>query len=153
MEKRDYLAQAILYPERIIIVTVNNYKDILYYATDELTILPVNIDEEQLAKVVIKHLDNSKLHANSKEDRKTLRDSFKRKSGFKTEKDYVNNAKYLSIYKNKVEIVIEPFDNRLSEKDKLFYRIPSSIITCTLPCDNALLGSYIREGWSKCLFS
>lgn len=152
MKKKQSL-QAILYPTKIIIVTVYHYDDYMSYSTDNFTILSIDVDDNQLGKTVNKHLEDSKYLQMPTEEKRKMRKNFLHQTGLKTEKAYVEDAKYLDVEKQEICMTIRPHDNRLSEKYKLFYFIPSSIITCPLPCDNALLGSSIREGWTKCLFS
>ncbi len=145
---------ATLYPDKIIIVTRNRKDPGTWYSTDFFTILAVDIDSLTLGRTMINHLEESTERDISYDQIKSIRDNFRKKSKFKTEKAVMQDAKYVSIFLLDNVIRFESYKNMVTKGgQKEFYRIPDSILALSFVNDYTFIGEHLRNAWEKCKFA
>jgi hypothetical protein len=146
-------AIATLYPEQILIATVDRTVVGYSITTPEISKLPVDAIFESIGQTVKKHLSLSKTEVPAPSDFNTLYQEFLKAAGFENAKAHYKGARYLSIYQKDNEIVITPTVNGgatgkeggfLGSKD-----IPTIHVNASIS-DNEL-GAQIRKAWSNCV--
>ena len=153
-EKHSQTAAAILYPDKIIIVTRNTLKKSSWYITDNFTILTNSSSDNEIAETVINHLDQSISDEKSHEEINKLWKSYLIKTKLKSNIKSHENARFLSVFKTKKSITIHPKENKNSERLKASYHgIPDKILHVDLKISSQDLGKAIRLCWDKCTFS
>lgn len=147
-------ALAILYPDKIIIDTLDKVKAGFNIVSTNPTILATDSENQILGRTVREHLDSSKydLKNPSQADFKILQENFLKSYGFKTLKKYHENAKYLSITEQGAEIILEPTKNGGSiGKEKGFSQIMEKSISISKNINDDELGKLIRKEWQNCI--
>jgi len=141
---------AVLYPDRIIIETRNKKGYSTWYSTDNLTILPLDISDAELGNIIMNHISQSKEEIVSIDQIKKIRENYRKKAKFKSEKATMQNAKYVSLYSNGDTIRFEPKKNKIAKG--AFYGMPDKIFEVKINSDYASIGSNIRKAWDACTF-
>jgi hypothetical protein len=140
---------AIMYPDKIIIVTKYSKDEFVSYLGDIISILNVDVSNEELGKAVLDHLEKSVRKDFTLEEIKKLNDSYKRLTKFKSENAAMIDAKYVSVTMKGGLVIIEPFSNKIS--NRTYYRLPREIKE-TKDIDIGNIGIELRLAWNKCLF-
>ncbi|HKB43526.1 MAG TPA: hypothetical protein VKC90_04025 [Chitinophagaceae bacterium] len=144
-------ASATLYPDKILIETIDRVKDGFGISSANMTILPVDTDIEILGSTVRRHLGLTKTGLPIPKDYKQHYSDFLRKAGFKNGKDHHRNALLLHISQKDNEIKIGPTRNGgYTGKERGFLGIKDADIIVNSNIDNTTLGDKIKYGWSKC---
>src|SRR4030095_16106413 len=140
---------ALLFPDKIIIETINKKDAGTWYSTGECTILPLNTSDVELGDCVLNHLKQSKEREVSYDQ---IRENWKliiKKASFKTEKAFLQYVKRVSIILEGRKIVLEPF--KIDIPKKMFYRLPDFIKEIEyIPENFETIGKELRNSWSKC---
>jgi len=144
-------AAIIFYPDKIIIETRNKKDNYTWYSSGKLTIFPINASAGMLGEGIINHLNQSEIKGIEMKEMKELRNLFRKKGKFKSEKSTMEDAKYVSIYSDKNMIRFEPKKNKTSQQ--LFYNMPESISEFAVKnLDSIKIGKYARDSAAKCVF-
>ena len=138
---------ATLYPDRIIIETRNKKDEYTWYSTDEVSIIPLDANDQIIGEAIHKHMNSSKMQDVSFEEIKQFRDGFKKATGLKTEKAIQQDAKYVSLYLTNGQLRFEPFKNKLHQKS--FYRLPENIFSIE-PENLFEIVNGLRKAWNYC---
>lgn len=147
-------ALVILYPDKIIIDTLDMVKAGFTIMAANPTILATDVTNQTLGKTVRIHLNSTKygLKNPSQTEFKTLQQSFLKSYGFTTLKKFHENAKYLSITEQEAEITLEPTKNGgPTGKGKGFSEIPEKSITIAKSMNDAYLGELIKTELHECI--
>ena len=147
-------ASAILYPNKIIIVTMNITGQGSYYTTDDLTILPVDSSFEVLGRVISAHLFRSKFVkpglVNYREEQK----KYLKKGKLKSEPDSRKDARYVRIDRMKSVLSFRPMENQISKgRSGALYGMPNDIFHIEDSNDYVSIGHAIKDGWTKCILT
>lgn len=152
-KKEDFVLQAnaTLYPDKILIETVDRVKEGFGISSTNISILPVNADNDTLASVLRHHLSLTKMGLTKPKDYEKCYQDYLDKAGFKNGKEHHLNALLLSIYQRDDKIAISPTKNGgHSGKERGFLAIKNADIIVQSSISNADLSDKIKEGWSKC---
>ena len=139
---------ATLYPDRIMIETRNKKDQYTWYSTDEVTVIPLNANDQMIGEAIHKHLNSSKMQDVPFEEIKELRNRFKKATGLKTEKAVQQDAKYVSLYVTNDQLRFEPFKNKVQQKS--FYRLPEHIFSIAFTGNVSEMVNGLRKAWSYC---
>ncbi len=144
-------ASATLYPEKILIETIDSVKEGSGICSTNISTLFVDIDGETLGSTIRQHLNSTKTALIIPKDYKKHYQDFLNKAGFKNGKEHHKNALRLTISQRQNQITISPTKNGgYSGKERGFSGIKDSDIITTTDIDNSTLARKIKEGWSKC---
>lgn len=144
-------ASATLYPDKILIETVDRVKEGFGISSTNITTLPVDTDNNTLGSTLRHHLNSTRTGLTIPKDYKKHYQDFLNKAGFKNGKDHHKNALHLTISQRKDKIILSPTKNGgYTGKDRGFLGIKNSDIIVTANIDNSTLADKIKEGWSKC---
>ena len=147
-------ALAILYPNKIVIDTLDKVKAGFNTVSANPTILNTDSENQLLGRTVREHLELTKHNLNnpSQAELKVEQENFLKAYGFKTLKSYHANAKYLSITEQDQEIIIEPTKNGGSTgKERGFSYGLGKSISIEKNIKDEELGKLIKETWQKCI--
>ncbi|MBK0403713.1 CdiI family contact-dependent growth inhibition immunity protein [Adhaeribacter sp. BT258] len=146
---------ATLYPDKIILATENKVKDGFWIVTDQVSILPTDIDDSDLGEAVRKHLTLSKTDVPNPKGQvefKQNRDRYKKAIGFRSEKQIMEGARYISIIEENSTLVISSTKNGGTSGDqKGHHYLPESIVKFPKEISNQGLAQNIKLAWSKCV--
>jgi hypothetical protein len=144
-------AGATLYPDIILIETIDRVKEGFGISSTKITTLSVDTDLETLGAIIREHLSLTKSGLTIPQDYKQHYKDFLSKAGFKNGKEHHKNALYLSILSRQNQIIIGPTKNGgYTGKDSGFFGIKDSDIVMDANIDNSTLAGKIRYGWTKC---
>ncbi|MFY7732409.1 MAG: contact-dependent growth inhibition system immunity protein [Bacteroidia bacterium] len=144
-------ASATLYPNKILIKTVDRVKEGFGISSTNVSTLPVEIDNNTLGLTIRHHLNLTRTGLTMPKDYKKHYQDFLDKAGFKNGKEHHKNALHLTISQRQDKITLSPTNNGgYTGKDRGFVSIKDSNIVLTADIDNVTLGDKIKEGWSKC---
>lgn len=144
-------ASATLYPDKILIETVDRVKEGFGISSTNISTLPVNIDNNTLGLTLRHHLSLTRTGLTRPKDYKKHYQNFLDKAGFKNGKEHHKEALHLTIIKRQGKITLSPTKNGgYAGKDRGFLGIKDSDIIITTDVDNSTLAHSIKEGWSKC---
>ena len=144
-------ASATLYPDKILIETIDRVKEGFGISSTNISIIPVDTDNETLGSTIRHHLNSTKTGLSIPKDYKKHYQDFLEKAGFKNGKEHHKNALHLTIYQRQNQVTITPTKNGgYTGKDRGFLGIKDSDIIVTVEIDNSTFADKIRKGWSKC---
>lgn len=152
-QQRDNVLQAsaTLYPNKIIIETIDRVKEGFGISSTNISTLPVDTDNDTLGSTIRHHLNSTRTGLTIPKDYKKHYQDFLDKAGFKNGKEHHKNALYLTISQRQNQIIINPTKNGgYTGKDRGFLGIKDSDINVAVDIDNSTLADKIKEGWSKC---
>jgi hypothetical protein len=142
-------AGATLYPDKIVIETVNRIKNSSGVISANVTILSANEDSETLGQTLRKHLYESRDDLKEKETGEYK--DYLKAAGFKNRNEHHKNALYLGVDQRNGKISLSPTINGgPTGKNRGFSEIKDSIVLDTTITDKEL-GKQLRLGWSKCV--
>ena len=137
-----------MYPDKIVIETVDRIKNSYGVTSSNVTMLKADVDSVTLGQTLRRHLDQSRDNLKTTEtgDYK----DYLKAAGFKTRKEHYKNAIHLTVDKRNNRISLNPTINGgPTGKDRGFSETKETIILSTTVTDKEL-GDQIRYGWSKC---
>ena len=144
-------ASATLYPDKILVETIDRVKEGFGISSTNIAILPVDTDLETLGSTIRHYLSLTKAGLSIPKDYKKHYQDFLDKAGFKNGKEHHKNALHLTISQRKNQIIINPTKNAgYTGKDRGFLGIKGTDIVVNADIDNLALGEKIKEGWTKC---
>lgn len=144
-------ASATLYPDKILIGTIDIVKEGFGISSANISILPIDTDNQTLGSTIRYHLNSTKMGLTLPNDYKKFYQNFLDKAGFKNGKEHHKNALYLTITQKQNQLTISPSRNGgFTGKNRGFLPIKDSTIFATTEMDNSTLASKVIEGWSKC---
>ena len=141
-------AGATLYPDKIVIETVDRISNSYGVTSSNVTILKADVDSVTLGQTLRRHLDQSRDNLKTTEtgDYK----DYLKAARFKRRKEHYKNATHLTVDKRNDKISLNPTINGgPTGKDRGFLETKETIILSTTVTDKEL-GDQIRYGWSKC---
>lgn len=150
---RDSSIGAILYPDRILIETQDKVRAGLRVTTDQITFLDVEVNDNELGKVVIKHLNLSRTGVRDpkQKDHKIYEEKYKKATGLKTIKAQMKDAKYVGVIKKESVILFEPTINGGSTGPNRGYRdVENASISIASNSSAKEIGETLRASWIKC---
>lgn len=142
-------ASAYCRKNKILVHSDSLTKDGFTIASKPYFILPIKTSDEELGKAIIEALLNSKYNVPTPDssDFNKIRQDRLKAIGVKTEKELMEEAKYLAISSIKDKINILPTQN--SGKDG-FVHLNDLIININVDSDYETIGEKIIEGWEIC---
>ena len=144
-------ASATLYPDKILIETIDRVKEGFGISSTNIATLPIDTDNNTLGSTLRHHLKSTRTGLTRPKDYKKHYQDFLSKAGFKNSKEHHRNALHLTISQRQDKIIITPTKNGgYTGKDRGFSGIKDSDIIVTVDIDNSILADKIKEGWSKC---
>ena len=144
-------AAATLYPDKILIHTIDRVKEGFGISSTNITILPTNIDPEALGSVTRNHLNLTKHNMPIPKDYKQHYREFLKKAGFRSGKEHHSNALHLSIVQRQNQIVISATKNGgYTGKESGFLDLDNAKFSISADTDDSNIGNMLRKGWSKC---
>src|SRR5690606_15689599 len=152
-QQKDTVLQACatLYPDKILIETIDRVKEGFGISSTNISTLPVDIDNNTLSSTLRHHLNATKTGLTIPRDFKKHYQDFLNKAGFIYGKEHHKNALHLTISQRQNKITLSPTKNGgYTGKERGFIEIKDSDIIVTADIDNSTLADKIREGWNKC---
>jgi CDI immunity protein len=144
-------AAATLYPDKIVIETVDRIKNSYGVISANVTVLNANVELETLGRTLRHHLNMSRDNLKEKDTKDSYNDYLKA-AGFKTRKEHHKNALHLTVHKKDGKIFLEPTINGgPTGKNRGFANTSDRPIAVDGDITDAELGEMIRHGWSKCV--
>jgi hypothetical protein len=144
-------ASVTLYPDKILIVTIDRVIAGFGILSTNLSILPIDVDLATLGSTIQQHLHLTKGDLSIPDDYKKHYKDFLAKAGFKNGKEHHANALQLGIFQRHNQITINPTKNGgYTGKDRGFVDLKDSDIIVNADIVNSVLGEKIKEGWTKC---
>lgn len=144
-------ASATLYPDKILIETIDRVKEGFGISSTTISTLPIEIDVETLGSTIRDHLSLTKTGLTIPKDYKKHYKDFLDKAGFKNGKEHHKNALHLTISQRQNQIRISPTKNGgYTGKDRGSIGIKDADIIVNADIDNSALGDKLKEGWPKC---
>jgi len=152
MSKHERSVAAVAYPDRIIVEVRNKLDEYTWYSTADLVLLATDISDSELGQVVLDGLERSEEKKISYEEIRQLREQYRKKAKFKSEKATLVKARYVSIYGQNGKIRFEPKENKASKH--AFYNLPDAIVELKKDTnDPSTVGRQLRNSWVACAFS
>ncbi len=143
--------EAIQYPDKLVISTRNQIDDYTWYTTDDITLLPPNASKLEIGNYILAHLNASKRQESLVTDFKKIRESYRKILKKKSEKEVIQNAKYVSVFLDRSVIRFEPKKTRLSKLT--FYNLPERIIEIDINSDSVTIAEKLKESWNNCILT
>jgi len=144
-------AGATLYPDKIVLGTVDRIKNSYEVITGNVTVLDANADNETLGRVLRHHLDQSSDNLRANDARERYKDYLKA-AGFKTKKEHHKNALHMMVSQRDGKIFLEPTINGgPTGKNRGFANTKDEPIAVDENATNKEMGDMMRRGWSKCM--
>lgn len=143
-------AGATLYPDKIVIGTIDKIKDSYSVISSKVTILPAPVDAQTLGKTLRYHLNQS--DDNLKGDTEGRYKDYLIAAGFKNRKEHYKNARHLFVRQKGDKIFLEPTINGgPTGKDRGFANTVDPPLIIDIQASDSELGDTIRRGWHKCV--
>ena len=145
-------ANATLYPDKILLCTTDRVKDGFGISSLNISLLPVDIDNETLGQKLRYHLSLTRTDLPIPQDYKKAYNEFLTKAGFKNGKEHHKDALFLMVSQQEKEILISPTKNGGFTGKERGFLVMNDVESIKLPVniDDLSLGNNIRDGWSKC---
>jgi CDI immunity protein len=145
---------ATLYPDKIIIETIDRAKEGFGISSTKISILPVDTESSLLSLTVRKHLNLTEVNLAIPKDYKQHYADFLKLAGFKNGKEHHKNALLLNLHQKGDTITISPTKNGgYTGNERGFLGIKDSDIIVITDIDDATLGDKIKYGWTKCEYN
>jgi hypothetical protein len=142
-------AGATLYPDKIIIETVDQIKNSYGVSSANVTILNANEDPASLGQTLRRHLDQSR--DNLKETETGEYKDYLKAAGFKNRKEHYKNALYLTVEQRNGKISLTPTINGGTTGENRGFSETKELIVLNDTVTDKALGDQLRFGWSKCV--
>jgi hypothetical protein len=144
-------ASATLYPDKILIETIDRVKEGFGISSLNLALLPIDASSELIGSKLKYHLSLTQHNLNIPKDYKKHYNSFLGAAGFKNAKQHHKDALHLTIDQRDENITIHPTRNAgATGKDSGFLGIKGTEIKLNSDISNQQLGNAIRAAWLKC---
>lgn len=144
-------ASATLYPDKILIETIDRVKEGFGISSENISLLPIDIAAETLGSKVKHHLRLTQTGLSIPADYRQHYSNFLKKAGFKNGKEHHRNALRVEISQHDGLIKISPTKNGgYTGKDRGFVGVKDADIILNMAIDDAALGDKIKFGWTKC---
>jgi hypothetical protein len=146
-------AGATLYPDKIVIQTVDRIKDLYSITSTNVTILGLKASSEFLGQTLRYHLEQSRDNIKKPKDIGDDRYAkFLKAAGFKNRKEHHRNALHLVIGEKDGKIDLSPMINRgPTGKKGGFYNTQHQPLVVDVKVSDTELGDALRLGWTKCV--
>jgi len=147
-------AGATLYPDKIVIETVDRIKDSYGVISTNLTILDPGAESNLLGQTLKHHLGMSRNDLKMTNDIDGRYAAYLKKAGFKNRKEHHRNALHLAIHQKDLKISFAPTINGgPTGKNRGFMGTKEEPITVDSNASDSELGDMMKLGWSKCVCS
>ncbi|RZK34284.1 MAG: hypothetical protein EOO61_13860 [Hymenobacter sp.] len=151
LENKILQAGATLYPDKIIIETLDRVMEGFAISSAKVTVLPIGADVGLLGMTVREHMALTTADLHLPRNHKQHYAEFLKQAGFVSGKEHHKNALRLELYQSGKTITLSPTRNGgYTGKGKGFLEIEGSKITITAEAGHAELGERLRSGWAKC---
>jgi hypothetical protein len=141
-------AGATLYPDKIVIATINRIKDSYGVTSANVTVLGTEVTSQTLGQTLRKHLDQSR--DDLKEAETGEYKDYLKSAGFKNEREHYKNALYITIDQKGNKISLGPTINGGAKGvNRGFAHIAGEVVLDASISDKEL-GNHLRLVWSKC---
>jgi len=145
-------AGATLYPDKVVIETVDRIKDSYGVISTNLTILAPNVESNLLGQTLRHHLGQSRGDLKMTKDIDGQYAEYLKKAGFKNRKEHHRNALHLMISQKDGKISLAPTINGgPTGKKRGFMGTKEEPISMDSNVSDSELGDMIKSGWSKCV--
>ncbi|MBL0741397.1 contact-dependent growth inhibition system immunity protein [Chryseolinea lacunae] len=145
-------AGATLYPDKIVIETVDRIKDSYGIISTYLTILHPDGDSILLGQTLRHHLGQSRDDLKMTKDIDGKYTDYLKKAGFKNRKEHYRNALHLMISEKDGKIRLAPTINGgPTGKNRGFMGTKEEPISVDSNVSDVELGDMLKLGWSKCV--
>jgi hypothetical protein len=145
-------AGATLYPDKIVIVTVDRIKDLYGITSTSVTTLGPETGSECLGQTVRYHLEQSKDNIKKPKDIDDRYAKFLKAAGFKNRKEHHSNALHLMIHEKEGKISLSPMINGgPTGKNRGFSDTPHQPFIVDVRVSHTELGDALKLGWTKCV--
>jgi hypothetical protein len=145
-------AGATLYPNKIVIGTVDQIKDLYGVISANVTILDSNADSDFLGQTLRYHLEQSRDNLKKTTNIAERYEEYLKAAGFKNKKEHHRNALHLTIYEKDNIISIAPTINwGPTGKNRGFSNTKDEPLTLDSNVSGKELGDALRLAWSKCV--
>lgn len=145
-------AGATLYPDKIIIETVDRIKDLYGIISANVTILNSDADSALLGKTLKHHLEQSRNNLSKTTNTDKRYEEYLKATGFKNRKEQHRNGLHLIIHQKNGMISLAPTINwGPTGKNRGFVNTKDKPLTVDTNVTDSELGESIRLGWSKCV--
>jgi hypothetical protein len=141
-------ASARLYPDKILINTLDNIEMGLSIASSKISILKIDSENEEIGRSIRRHLRLTEFNLpNPSKDCKPVMVKFLTAAGFKNAKESYYRVKYVTISEWDGKITIYPSWNK---GRNVFEGIKDTAIEIGTTVSDVDLGSQIRIAWELC---
>lgn len=145
-------ASATLYPDKILIETIDRAEEGFGISSSNISILPVDTDNNSLGSAIRQHLNATRTGLKRPTDYKKHYQDFLDKAGFKNGKEHHRNALHVTMLQRLDTITLNPTRNGgYTGKDRGFLGIKDSGIIVPADIDDSTLAEKIKEAWGKCV--
>jgi hypothetical protein len=145
-------AGATLYPDKIVIETVDRIKDLYSITSTNVTILGLEAGSEFLGQTLRYHLEQSRDNIKKPKDIDDRYAKFIKAAGFKNRKEHYKNALHLSVYEKDGKITLTPMINGgPTGKNRGFSNTQHQPFVVAVKVSDAELGEVLKVGWTKCV--
>ncbi len=144
-------ANAILYPNKILIATIDKVKEGFGISSSKITFLPIDSELELLGKTLRHHLSLTEIDLPIPDDYKKHYADFLKAAGFKNAKEHHKDALLLMVGQKDNIITIQPTKNGGAtgrNRGFLGFKCPNIILDAII--NDSELGEKIRFAWTKC---
>ena len=151
LKEKILQANALLYPDKIIIETIDRVREGFGISSTKITVLPFDTDSNLLGLKVKQQLSLTEENLSIPKDYKKHYGDFLKEAGFKNGKEHHKNALLLNLHQKGDTIVISPtLNGGFTGKDRGFLAMKGFDIIIAADIENTTLGDKIRYGWTRC---
>jgi hypothetical protein len=141
-----------LYPDKIVIETVDRIKDLYGVISTNVTILDPKADSALLGQTLRQHLEKSRDNLKKTTDIDGRYAAYLKAAGFKNRKEHHRNAFHLIIHEKDDKISLAPTINwGPAGKNRGFVNTKDQPFVVDIKASNTELGDALRQGWTKCM--
>lgn len=145
-------AGATLYPDKIVIETIDRIKDLYGIVSPDVTIVAPDTESNTLGRAIRVHLNLSRDNLRRNTDTEKRYKKYLKAAGFNDIKSHYKNALHLTIHQKDGVISIAPTKNGgPTGKNRGFLNTNESPLVVAATISDSELGELVRSGWSKCL--
>ena len=149
-EKVENKAGVFFLENKILIQTMFKKNEGVWYGSDKVSIIPVEISDFLLGEFILNSLNNSKHIDTSNEQIKKNWKLVIKKSNVKTEKMFFEKARYMAVVLNNSILKFSPY--RTSVSRRIFAGTPDKNYEFEFNSNIELVGQRVRYGMSLCEF-
>jgi hypothetical protein len=141
---------ATLYPKKIIIATmINQSGGSTWITTDCISILPIDVLDEELGVTAVRHILLSEIRDVSSDEIWDFRSRYKALAKFKTEGQLMKHSKLAKVILSDNNLLrFEPRNNKYSLGRNRYYQgMPTDNFHIKYPCSFENIGIALRKVW------